>query len=368
MVEYSSAQLSWVGSIQLMLVMTVGLVSGRLYDAGYFYHLMIGGCSLFIFSLFMLSLAQPGQYYQILLAQGFGAGLGIGIVYVPSIAVISHHFDKSRALAMGIATSGSGFGGMVQPIMLNRLFHSGVGFHTGVCASAALNLGVLLLAIACMRAKPAAPRRLHHEDNENTFGRSLLFLLEPLYAVSVLGSFFAMAGLYFPIFFVQLKAVETGIEPTLAFYVLTVLNGSTILGRICGTAFVRKLGVFNVVLVCVLGCTVLIFSALAIVGAVATFAFAVLYGLFGGAFMGIFAPMIGSLARTDAEIGARMGIGFAVTGLGGLIGTPIAGGLLTDSYIWWRPTVFAGSSMVAAGILFLAARLVRSRQKESPWV
>ncbi len=30
--------------------------------------------------------------------------------------------------------------------------------------------------------------------------------------------------------------------------------------------------------------------------------------------MGIFAPMIGSLARTDAEIGARLGIGFAVTG------------------------------------------------------
>ncbi len=29
-----------------------------------------------------------------------------------------------------------------------------------------------------------------------------------------------MAGLYFPIFFVQLKAVETGIEPTLAFYVV----------------------------------------------------------------------------------------------------------------------------------------------------
>lgn len=29
------------------------------------YHLMIGGAVLFIFSLFMLSLAQPGQYYQV---------------------------------------------------------------------------------------------------------------------------------------------------------------------------------------------------------------------------------------------------------------------------------------------------------------
>lgn len=30
--------------------------------------------------------------------------------------------------------------------------------------------------------------------------------------------------------------------------------------------------------------------------------------------MGVFAPMIGSLAQTDSEIGARMGIAFAVTG------------------------------------------------------
>lgn len=29
------------------------------------YHLMIGGCALFIFSLFMLSLLQTGEYYQV---------------------------------------------------------------------------------------------------------------------------------------------------------------------------------------------------------------------------------------------------------------------------------------------------------------
>ncbi len=28
---------SWVGSVQLMLVLSVGLISGRLYDTGYLY-------------------------------------------------------------------------------------------------------------------------------------------------------------------------------------------------------------------------------------------------------------------------------------------------------------------------------------------
>jgi len=60
----------------------LGLVSGTLYDRGYLYvqpppalsaldvdlrsyHLLIGGSLLQSFALFMLSLTQPGQYYEV---------------------------------------------------------------------------------------------------------------------------------------------------------------------------------------------------------------------------------------------------------------------------------------------------------------
>ncbi|KAJ7917357.1 hypothetical protein B0H13DRAFT_2322457 [Mycena leptocephala] len=39
-------------------------------------------------------------------AQGIGAGLGAGIVYVPSVAVVAHYLPKRRALAMSIVASG----------------------------------------------------------------------------------------------------------------------------------------------------------------------------------------------------------------------------------------------------------------------
>ncbi|KAG5730410.1 hypothetical protein E4T56_gene14386, partial [Termitomyces sp. T112] len=52
--RYSSSQISWIGSVQLFLVLSGGLVAGRGYDTGYFYHLMIGGSLLFVFCLFML--------------------------------------------------------------------------------------------------------------------------------------------------------------------------------------------------------------------------------------------------------------------------------------------------------------------------
>jgi len=63
--KYTSSQISWIGSVQLMLVLSIGLFSGRAFDTGYFYHLMIGGSLLLVFCVFMISLSQAGQFYQV---------------------------------------------------------------------------------------------------------------------------------------------------------------------------------------------------------------------------------------------------------------------------------------------------------------
>ncbi|OJA18057.1 hypothetical protein AZE42_05420 [Rhizopogon vesiculosus] len=71
---------AWIGSVNGFLILSVGLVSGRMLDRGllcvqvvrmkdvpdqtFSYHLMIIGCLLQSFFLFMLSLAKPNGYYQ----------------------------------------------------------------------------------------------------------------------------------------------------------------------------------------------------------------------------------------------------------------------------------------------------------------
>ena len=73
----------WIGGVNGFLVAVFGIVAGILYDRGYLYvatisgavrhsmlilpsyHLLIGGSLLQSFCLFMLSLARPGQYYQV---------------------------------------------------------------------------------------------------------------------------------------------------------------------------------------------------------------------------------------------------------------------------------------------------------------
>lgn len=61
------------------------------------------------------------------------------------------------------------------------------------------------------------------------------------------------------------------------------MNGSTVIGRLLGTAFVPQIGVFNIVIPCVSVCAILIFCMLVVRSVATTYTFAVLYGLFCGA-------------------------------------------------------------------------------------
>ncbi len=91
---------------------------------------------------------------QNFLAQSIGHGIGAGLMYVPSLAVLSHYFVRKRALAMSIVATGASLGSVVHPIMLNNLFVA-VGFGNAVRASAGLNAGLLM--IACLLMHPRLP-------------------------------------------------------------------------------------------------------------------------------------------------------------------------------------------------------------------
>ncbi|KAJ3974082.1 major facilitator superfamily domain-containing protein [Lentinula raphanica] len=121
--------ISWIGSLQLCLILLVGCVSGPLCDAGYFKHLIGTGGLLFFFCLMMTSIST--EYYQYLLSQGVGVGLAQGLLFTPGMAVLAHHFKHYRTLVFGIFAAGASIGGVILPIALQRLFDE-VGFVWGV--------------------------------------------------------------------------------------------------------------------------------------------------------------------------------------------------------------------------------------------
>ena len=106
----------------------------------------------------MLSLAQRNQFYQVFLSQGICAGIGSGLLFVPSYAVVGHWFLRRRALAMTIVASGSSLGATIHPIMLNNLFNT-LGFGNTVRASAGLVTGMLLIACLLVRTRLPPPEK-----------------------------------------------------------------------------------------------------------------------------------------------------------------------------------------------------------------
>lgn len=105
----SPADISWIGSIDGFLLIFVGVISGPVFDYGYFRAMLVAGSLLFVFAVMMLSLAS--EYYQVVLAQGVCLGLASGTLYTPSLALVATSFTKRRGLAIGLATSGGSLGG-----------------------------------------------------------------------------------------------------------------------------------------------------------------------------------------------------------------------------------------------------------------
>jgi MFS family permease len=217
----TSSAISWIGSIQAFLLLIVGMLTGPLYDAGYFRYLLIFGSVMLVFGQMMLSLCTT--YWQVLLAQAVCVGVGTGALFVPSIAILSTYFSTKIGLAIGIAASGSSLGGVIYPIVFQNLLPKlGFAWTTRV-------LGLILLATMIIpnismkvRVLPASSRSLFDFP---------AFKI-PAYSLQVAGFFIGFMGLYIPFFYAQVFAVQEKItSEEMAFYLLAIMNSSSVFGR-----------------------------------------------------------------------------------------------------------------------------------------
>ncbi|KAL0959327.1 hypothetical protein HGRIS_014588 [Hohenbuehelia grisea] len=361
--EHTPSEISWIGSAQLFLDFSVGLPAGKLFDDGHFRLLMIGGTLIYLFSFFMLSITQPHHYYQVFLSQGIGMGIGMGLVIVPAVSIPAHYFRQKRSLAMGFVFAGSSLGGVLFPIILNRLINGRAGFAWGVRAAAFLTLGLLVIGNILMR--PRLPTKKQRDPSENAVLMNIM--KDKVYWISVAGAWLVFWGLFFPYFYLQLFAVLHGIDPQLAFYSITVLNAATIFGRTLPNFAADKLGPINVAIPMTTISGALIFAMFGATSVAGMFCFAIFYGFFSGAFISLLSAIMASLAFSVNEIGSRIGIAMFAIGFALLTGTPITGALLRPpEYAWWRAILFSGIVILAGvGLLVVARSMVIKRKKSS---
>ncbi|KAI0653724.1 MFS general substrate transporter [Cubamyces menziesii] len=347
----SPSDISWIGSVQLFLMYAPAVFVGSAFDSGYFHHVQICGSILLVFSIFMLSLVQQNQFYQVFLAQGLGIGLGVGLLFLPSLSIVSHHFRRRRALATGLVVSGASSGGLVFPILLNHLFaNTKVGFANGVRVSGGIIALLMIIANCIMRTRlPPKKRR------GVSIRHGLLHIVgDGAYTSSIAGAFCTNLGLFVPFFYLQLFAADYNVSPAITTYILAILNAGSTLGRILPVALADRVGVYNMLLPAILASAVLLFSLFAATDTAGVVSVAALFGFSSGAYVSLIPPLLGTLCTDVSELGLRMGLAFSLVGTSMLVGTPIFGALLDTeggagrTLVWWKAIVFAGVRPLSA--------------------
>ncbi|KAF0327999.1 Aspyridones efflux protein apdF [Colletotrichum sp. SAR11_59] len=350
--------ISWIGSLQGALLMLVGPVSGPLYDAGYFRELLWAGLFLILLGQFMTSLCTT--YWQVLLAQGVCIGLGCGLTFLPSTAILSQYFLKRRSFVIGIAATGSPIAGMVFPIIFGRLQPViGFGWATRI-------MGFILLGLAVIPAL-----WMHTRLPPSGHKRSLIdatALRDPAFMLVMVGSFFAFLSMYIAFFYIQLFAVSRGIGPaSFSSYFVTLLSAGSIPGRVVPNYLADKISAVYVQTSLAAGAAIMMFAWLGINNMAGLIVFALIYGCFSGGMVSITPSVIVSLSPDLGRVGTRMGMMNFTSGISILIGTPIAGAILGGySEVEWQAMIGYGAAALTVGCFcFTLAKIFQLKQERS---
>ncbi|KAL4889083.1 MFS general substrate transporter [Aspergillus ambiguus] len=348
--------ISWIGSIQLFLTMLVGVFAGWFLDAGYLQILLLLGSFLEVFGMFMTSLSTT--YWQVLLAQGICVGVGSGLLGLTSVAVIPLYFSKRRMIATGIAATGSSLAGIVYPIMLRRLFVQ-IGFPCAVRALTFLMLGCLVICCAVMRLRPRRRKSTALIDFKHFQDFS--------YMAFVAAFTLMIASVYVPFFYIQRYALQLDVGDDMAFYLLSMMNATSLIGRIGPNILADRFGGVNVMApACFLSAIILFMWRFAhtLAGLIVI---SLLYGLISGGMVSLPPATIANLTIQQSELGGRMGLAYTIAAFGALIGNPIAGACLRPSGAdiphiqseFQGTWIFAGAFMLLATACLLLTRYLR---------
>ena len=211
-------------------------------------------------------------------------------------------------------------------------------------------LGTLVISLTTLkpRIRPAKKRAL----------------LEPAafketpYTLFSVSLFFIFVGLYIPFFYIPTYAQQNfHVSENMSFYLLSILNGASVFGRIIPNIIADHLGALNVLLPFVFCASVLAFAWIAIGNLAGIIVFCVLYGFFSGSIVSLPPTALAALSPDPSRVGTRMGMSFSFAGFGLLLGSPIAGAIL-ETRAGFTGTSAFGAGAVMVGFIFMVLAVV----------
>ncbi|NWB86746.1 MFS transporter [Pseudomonas gingeri] len=353
-----------VFSLTALIYYSVGVFSGSLADR-ISARVVIGlGIVLLALGFFLSSLASDSlQWFLVCFC--VLVGLGVGLVYVPTVTAVQRWFVKNRSQASGIALAGTGVGTFVGPSVAGLLMQYFSWESTlQIFAGAILVVGLLVASLVRSHPQelglfpdglvPSSSSPQHHVAAN---GMGLAEAAGTARFWWYFGAiFFGSVGLFLALVHINPYARQFGISATQA----NLLIGLIGVGNVAGRLFLGSLGdrmgarrllmllTFALVLLNLLWLGAHTFTTLAL--------FAVCFGVANGGCISLY-PAVAANWFGTANLGAILGALYMSVGVAALIGGSVAG-LLFDLYQSYVASILLGALCALLSVLFI---LIASR-------
>lgn len=294
------------------------------------------------------------------------------------MACVAHWFDTRRGLASGIAWTGSGFGGILFPLVIQALLPK-LGWSWCIRIVAFLLLALCVISVCFCRSRiPATTPKDGSSPWRATLPDYRIFVDGTgAMAVTTAGTLFTDLAYYIPITYlpayylsrqhISANAGFTG-SAAFAYQLLAILNAASCFGRLTSGTLGDRFGHYNIMIVSLFFCAVSVLAfwvpdivvqdlsspALLIV-------FVILFGFVSGSNVSLTPICLGQLCEIS-DYGRYYASCYTVVAFGVLISLPAAGGILDGVNVegkrrYWGVAMFTGLSYVAALMCFVWVRI-----------
>jgi len=346
------ADVSLVFGLSGLIYFLLGAGAGMLADR--FGPRLVCSAGMIVIAAGLLASSFAQSMTTIYVTWGAGLGIGIGLVYAPSIASVPPWFVRRRAFAAGIASAGIGVGTLVVPLLATAAIDAlGWRHALQVIAAAVLVVGVgatLLLRRAPTRAAPGTAAS-GMTLKEALRGRRFWWM----YAACVL----AAPAMFIPFAHVSAAARDLGIGDARAVGLVGLIGVGSIVGRFAIGGLADRLGrIASIALLeASLGACYLLWLGAG--GYFALAAFALWLGLSYGGIVSLMPAICMDLFGARA-VSSILGTLYTGAAFGNLLG-PVVAGAVFDRSGSYLPVIWACFAL-AIGSAIASAQLLRDRR------
>ena len=216
-----------------LIVSVVATTTTRLY--GTRITLLIG---VFFETIALIGASFAHQTWQLFLSQGICFGFGIGFLFVGSVGVVPQWFTKRRSLANGMATAGSGMGGLMYSLATQAMIDSvGIAWAFRILGILAFTVNFVCAILIKDRNKIIGSRNIAFDH--------LLFKRKE-FLLTLGWGFFSMLGYVVLLFSLPNYAVSVGLSPSQGALIGALLNLGQGIGRPLVGIFSDTVGRINI--------------------------------------------------------------------------------------------------------------------------